>query len=511
MSQHSLVSDRRPSADSRDVIIRRLSAGYVTGTLRERRMIARELDITLPSGRIVALVGPNGSGKSTILRAIVDSRFRLEGSVQCGNAPLHPADIAFMPQGSGSTLFPWRTGAQNVTLWDEIHGAPKRDSASTLATRYGITVPLERRVSELSGGERVQVALLRALNVPNRKLIVLDEPTEGLDSRNRSLLLAILERLASEGTPIIITTHRTDDIKAIRGVAFSLVGSPIHSLKEVQLSSTPRDEKDNGEDFGGSRSLSDSFADQNDTRKVLIGTLGIMMGLLAWATASVLVGRPSLIPGPFSVLREMLTLVADGSLVRDVSTTVLRAMGGWVLGLAVAIPFGTLLGYHRDVYRFVSPWLSLARGFPVFTLTGLAIGLFVGANELQRLFLIVLTVLLIALQIVSSAAYTAPRRRVELARVFGAGELFCLMRVMFFESIGGILAALETTLPLAIVLTLVIESFLIPDVGLGRFVLNSLQGASVAVTIAAVFWPALVAAIGVAVIRRFARRWQFEL
>ena len=509
MSQPSSLSNHRLSDDGRDVIVQNLTAGYVSGGLGKDRIVARELDIVLPSGRVVALMGPNGSGKSTILRAVVDSRFRLSGTVRSGNIPLTSADIAFMPQNSGSTLFPWRTGADNVTLWNEIHGFPGRESAGTLAARYGLTAPLDRRVTELSGGERVQIALLRALCVPNRKLVVLDEPTEGLDARNRTLVLKLLRRLAEEGLPVILTTHRLEDIEAIGAKVYSLVGRPVQSLKEVP-SLTKHEKKDAGEGEA-TLPISDLDFEPTPARRMLAGVYGVVIGLIVWAAVSAVVGRPALIPGPVTVAAEMWSLTSDGNLLRDVAVSVARALGAWMLGLAVAIPLGTYLGYHRNIYNFVSPWLSLARGFPVFTLTGLAIGLFVGAAEIQRLFLIVLTVLLIAIQIVSSAAFAAPRRRVELARVFGAGEFFCLVRVMFFESIGGILAALETTLPLAIVLTLVIESFLIPEVGLGRLVLNSLQGASVAVTMAAVFWPALLAAMGVAVIRRLARKWQFEL
>jgi ABC-type nitrate/sulfonate/bicarbonate transport system ATPase subunit/ABC-type nitrate/sulfonate/bicarbonate transport system permease component len=501
-----------PQPTEQAISVEDLHAGYQQGPpgWRSTRFVVKGLNFDLPSGSIVALVGPNGSGKSTILRAIVDPHFRSTGRVTLGGSPLRPGDIAYMPQNSGSTLFPWWNGTRNTSLWREIHGSDDTEAPKTTAARYGLTAPLNRRVTELSGGERVQVALLRALRVPARKLFVLDEPFEGLDAATRGLIVALLRRIAKEGTPVLLTSHRTDDIEALGARAYAIGGEPIEKLQELPV---PRHSSagPSAATEPVARQSSPVVAERQPQRQPAWTAAGIVFGVVAWALISATTDRPLLVPGPAAVLREVLRLFEDGSLVADVGATATRALVAWCAGLAVALPLGTYLGYHRAVYNLISPWLSLARGFPVFTLTGLAIGLFVGAPETQRVFLIGLTVFFIAIQIVASASFTAPRRRVELSRIFGAGELFCLTRVMVFEAIGGVLAALETTLPLAFVVALVIESFLIPPVGVGRFVLNSLQGASVATTIAAVLWPAMLAAVGVALIRRAARRWQFEL
>lgn len=517
MSEYSSNNPSSPSVANRAVDeainIADLSAGYddPSGSFGRRRAVVDGLNLQLLPGTIYALIGSNGSGKSTILRAVVDPRFRSRGSVTQGQRPVRPGEIAYVPQNCGTTLFPWRSGIRNARLWGDIHGPDNVENPEEVAARYGMMVPLARRVTQLSGGERVQVALIRALCVPHRKLLVLDEPFEGLDATTREVVLALLLKVAKEGTPILLTSHRMDDIEILGATAFRLVGTIVTTLE--RLSSTPRAHILKRSPYR--REIAASPAGQTDSRiprrRNAFAVLGVWLGLILWTLIGSVIAQSALIPGPGAVLREMWPLLHDGHLLMDIVATTARAVSSWLMGLLVALPVGTFLGYHRPAYSFFSPWLTLGRGFPVFTLTGIAIGLFAGTPEIQRVFLVGLTVFLIALQIVASAAFAAPRRRVELARVFGASGLFCLTRVMVFESIGGILGALETTLPLAFVVTLVIESYLIPTVGVGRFVLNSLQGASVATTIAVVLWPALIAACGVALVRRIARDWQFEL
>ena len=508
-----MTRSERDGKTAGSIVVLGLSAGHrsESSVRRTLRLVAQDVSLEIPVGSISALVGGNGSGKSTILRAIVDPTFRLGGTVEQDGRALRAGEVAYMPQASASTLFPWQDGNESIRLWTDIHGRKAIVSPSELASRYGLTVPLSRKVTELSGGERVQIALLRALAVPDRKLLVLDEPFEGLARHTRDLVIHLLRSVSAEGTPILLTSHRVDDIDALDATVYSLSGTPVSTLRRLQRTKpgvspgvppAPEDSpssppfRDRTEGIGGFK---------------IASVYGVVVGLVVWATVAWSVGLPTLVPGPLSVGRELRDIISEARIWSDLIATIGRATASWLLGLVVAIPVGTLLGYYRHLYSVASPWLSLGRTFPAFTLTGLAIGLFTGLPEVQRLFLITLTVFLIGIQIVASSAFAAPRRRVDLARIFGAGRWFCLRRIMVFEAMGGILAALETTLPLAFVLTLVIEVFLIPQRGIGRFVLNSLQGASSTTTIASVLLPAMLAALGVAGIRWQARRWRTEL
>jgi len=192
--------------------------------------------------------------------------------------------------------------------------------------------------------------------------------------------------------------------------------------------------------------------------------------------------------------------------------TIVRAGLGWIGGLALGIAGGLVIGFYQKAYRYLAIWLSIGRCFPVFVLTGFALGILPNQPELQRLLLILLMTMLVSLQMVSLAAYLAPRRRLDIARLGGASDWFCLWNVIRYEVMGSILSTAEISLPLSIIVTLVVETFLIPEVGLGLQIMNAMSGsAGVKVVLATVLFPAIVGAVGVWLIRRSSIRWRYEI
>jgi iron complex transport system ATP-binding protein len=194
-----------------------LSAQGVSVTLAGR-MVLEDISLALSSGHLVALVGPNGAGKTTLLRALA-GLVPAAGAINVGGDALSSLRLsqrarrfAYLPQGH---LVHWPLPAQDiVALGRYPHGAtdparlsPDDAEAVLRAMRATDVVELrERRVTELSGGERSRVALARVFAV-EAPVILADEPTSSLDPRHQIDVMKTLRIAADRGTLVVVVTH----------------------------------------------------------------------------------------------------------------------------------------------------------------------------------------------------------------------------------------------------------------------------------------------------------------
>ena len=182
------------------------------------RVVLRDVSLALSSGHLVALVGPNGAGKTTLLRALAglvpsDGEIRVRGEA-LSSLPLRARArrFAYLPQGH---LMHWPLPARDiVALGRYPHGAtdPARltakDAEAVLRAMQAadVTEFSERRVTELSGGERSRVALARVLAV-EAPVILADEPTSSLDPRHQIDVMKTLRTASDRGGLVIVVTH----------------------------------------------------------------------------------------------------------------------------------------------------------------------------------------------------------------------------------------------------------------------------------------------------------------
>jgi ABC-2 type transport system ATP-binding protein len=179
--------------------------------VRGQRVALDGVSLTVAPGTVTGLLGPSGSGKTTLMRSLVGAQRVANGEVTilgaaAGSASLRSM-IGYVTQAP--SVYADLTVAENLDYFARIlRASPPRVAAVVVETDLGDN---ERRlVRDLSGGERARVSLATALlNEP--RLLVLDEPTVGLDPVLRRDLWALFHRLAAAGTTLFVSSHVMDE------------------------------------------------------------------------------------------------------------------------------------------------------------------------------------------------------------------------------------------------------------------------------------------------------------
>jgi lipooligosaccharide transport system ATP-binding protein len=179
------------------------------------------LDLDLPTGTCVGLLGPNGAGKSTTMKmltaqVIADSgEIEVLGHVLPGDSKAARAEMGVVPQldNLDTTL----TVEQNLRVFAHLYRLGRAERGPAIERALEIAHLTDRRaskVSELSGGMRRRLLIARAL-VHKPRLLLLDEPTVGLDPQVRQELWALIDALRSEGTSILMSTHYIEEAQRL--------------------------------------------------------------------------------------------------------------------------------------------------------------------------------------------------------------------------------------------------------------------------------------------------------
>ena len=187
------------------------------------------VSLTIEDGEFVSIIGPSGCGKSTLLRILAgllapsSGTVLVQGVVQ---APV-PGHAAFMPQHD--RLLDWRRALDNAVLAADVHGddrATSRRRASELFERFGLAGFERAWPSELSGGMRQRLALLRTF-LADRELLLLDEPFGALDAiTRRGMHTWLQEVLAQDRRSVLFVTHDVDEALVLSDRVVVMSGRP---------------------------------------------------------------------------------------------------------------------------------------------------------------------------------------------------------------------------------------------------------------------------------------------
>jgi len=177
--------------------------------------------LAIPEGRVAALVGPNGAGKSTLLNLAVGLAAPTSGELSVLGQPprkLAPGTIAYVPQVEAvDWSFP-------ATVWDVVamgrfarmHFWQRFDSSDRDVVHHALSVVsmaelAGRQISNLSGGQQQRAFVARAL-AQEPRLLLLDEPTTGVDAATEEALRKIVRELVADGLPVLMATHDLDRV-----------------------------------------------------------------------------------------------------------------------------------------------------------------------------------------------------------------------------------------------------------------------------------------------------------
>jgi len=179
------------------------------------------LDLDVPAGTCVGLLGPNGAGKSTTMKMLTAQVIANAGEIEVlgytlpGESKVARAEMGVVPQldNLDTTL----TVEQNLRVFTHLYRIPRGERASAVERALQIANLTDRRtakVDELSGGMRRRLLIARGL-VHRPRLLLLDEPTVGLDPQVRQELWALIDALRSEGTSILMSTHYIEEAQRL--------------------------------------------------------------------------------------------------------------------------------------------------------------------------------------------------------------------------------------------------------------------------------------------------------
>jgi ABC-2 type transport system ATP-binding protein len=189
------------------------------------------IDLTIPEGVLYGLIGPDGAGKSTLLRMLATVL-----RPDAGEATVFGASVVHEPNRVTSQigymsqqfcLYPDLTVAENVEFFARLRGVPKADRqtrAASLLAGLGLADVTTRRAGRLSGGMKQKLMLATTL-MHEPKLLLLDEPTTGVDPVSRREFWQILARVRSEGRTVLVATPYMDEAERCTHVAFMDAGT----------------------------------------------------------------------------------------------------------------------------------------------------------------------------------------------------------------------------------------------------------------------------------------------
>ncbi|WP_010147551.1 metal ABC transporter ATP-binding protein [Serinicoccus profundi] len=194
------------------------------------RPVVADVDLTVSRGEVVAVLGPNGSGKTTLVTGLLGLSEHLTGTAEVLGTPLarlrDRTRLGYVPQrhtltgGVRATVTEVvATGLLAARPWWRPAGRADRDAVRDALETVGLADRARFDVDTLSGGQQRRVLIARAL-VARPDVLVMDEPTAGVDHASQAVLAGVLQRLGASGTTMLVVTH---ELAALRGVVDRIV------------------------------------------------------------------------------------------------------------------------------------------------------------------------------------------------------------------------------------------------------------------------------------------------
>lgn len=184
--------------------------------------VLKGVNLTVERGDIVGIRGINGSGKTMVLRAIA-GLIRVDGSVEIGGKKMEPGecpkDIGVLVEMPG--FLPEFTGKKNLQLLGMLQEGVTEEDIDEAMNAVGLDPKDRRHYKKYSLGMKERLGIAQAI-LKKPKLILLDEPTNGIDSDGIQMLEELLWRLKEEGSTIVVTSHDRDFLDAVTSQCYEM-------------------------------------------------------------------------------------------------------------------------------------------------------------------------------------------------------------------------------------------------------------------------------------------------
>lgn len=177
----------------------------------------REFNARFEPGETVTVIGPNGSGKTTMIKCLLGLVHANTGSItvngeRIGRDPMYRHQVGYMPQIS---RFPNELKiGQLIDLMDDLRGRRRMRGEGPLVKALGVDAMLDKRLGTLSGGQRQKVSAVLAFRYAPT-VLVLDEPTAGLDPVSADVVLKAVRDIKRSGCTVLITSHLMEEVEAL--------------------------------------------------------------------------------------------------------------------------------------------------------------------------------------------------------------------------------------------------------------------------------------------------------
>ncbi|MDR4945494.1 ABC transporter ATP-binding protein [Neobacillus cucumis] len=210
-----------------------------------KKEVLHNVNLSVEPGQIYGLIGPSGSGKTTMVKMIVGMDRPTKGNVQVLNTNVPNLNllqkIGYMAQADA--LYTDLTGEENLAFFASLFKLKKdvqKERIAYAANLVNLTSDLKKKVQDYSGGMKRRLSLAVAL-IQDPQVLVLDEPTVGIDPELRLSIWAEIRRLKQEGKTILVTTHVMDEaekcdyLAMVRDGAIITSGSPQELKKQYGI------------------------------------------------------------------------------------------------------------------------------------------------------------------------------------------------------------------------------------------------------------------------------------
>jgi ABC-2 type transport system ATP-binding protein len=194
----------------------------LTKTFRGGQVAVDHLELTVPSGSVFGFLGPNGSGKTTTIRMLMGLIEPTSGTARVLGLPMPRSTRTVLPHVGalieGPALYGFLSGRDNLLRYDSADPTAdprtRRTRVGAALDRVGLAAAAGKKAKAYSLGMKQRLGLAAALLQP-RRLLVLDEPTNGLDPQGMREIRSLVRELASDGTTVFLSSHLLDEIEQV--------------------------------------------------------------------------------------------------------------------------------------------------------------------------------------------------------------------------------------------------------------------------------------------------------